>query len=49
MQKAIQAAKDCGCVEKNDLAVVTVGDPKTSIALADKITSTNVAYVVQVH
>ncbi|MDM8162638.1 pyruvate kinase [Collinsella intestinalis] len=49
VQKAIQAAKDCGCVEKNDLAVVTVGDPKTSIALADKITSTNVAYVVQVH
>ncbi|OUN47777.1 pyruvate kinase [Collinsella sp. An7] len=49
VQKAIQAAKDCGCVEKNDLAVVTVGDPKTSVALADKVTSTNVAYVVQVH
>ena len=49
VQKAIASAKERGYVDKNDLAVVTVGDPKTSIALADKVTSTNVAYVVQVH
>ena len=45
---AIDAAKERGYVKKGDVAVVTVGDPKTSVTLADKITSTNVVYVAQV-
>ena len=48
MTVAIDAAKERGYVKKGDVAVVTVGDPKTSVTLADKITSTNVVYVAQV-
>ncbi len=46
--KAIEAAKERGYVKEGDVTVVTVGDPKTSVSLADKITSTNVVYVAQV-
>ena len=45
---AIDAAKERDYLKKGDVAVVTVGDPKTSVTLADKITSTNVVYVAQV-
>ena len=46
--RAIDAAKERGYVKEGDVTVVTVGDPKTSVSLADKITSTNVVYVAQV-
>ena len=46
--KAIEVAKERGFVEKDDVCVVTVGDPKTSTTHGDKSTSTNVVYVAQV-
>ena len=46
--KAIETAKELGYVEKGDLTVATAGDPRMSVQLEDKISSTNVAYVAQV-
>ena len=48
---AIESAKERGYVEPGDVAVVTVGDPKTAVesTLGDgKRSSTNVVYVAQV-
>ena len=38
----------CGYVEAGDLTVATAGDPRMSVQLEDKVSSTNVAYVAQV-
>ncbi|MBE6468678.1 MAG: pyruvate kinase [Coriobacteriaceae bacterium] len=46
--KAIETAKELGYVEKGDITVATAGDPRMSVQLEDKISSTNVAYVAQV-
>ena len=46
--KAIETAKELGYVEKGDLTVATAGDPRMSVQLEDKVSSTNVAYVAQV-
>ncbi len=48
VSKAIGSAKERGLVERDDVAVITVGDPKTSVTHGDKSTSTNVVYVAQV-
>ena len=37
-----------GYVEAGDLTVATAGDPRMSVQLEDKVSSTNVAYVAQV-
>ena len=47
-EHAIEAARDRGFLKKGDITVVTTGDPKTSVTLEDKITSTNVVCVAQV-
>ena len=47
-EHAIEAARDRGFLKKGDITVVTAGDPKTSVTLEDKITSTNVVCVAQV-
>ena len=46
---AIDAARDRGFLKKGDITVVTAGDPATSVTLEDKITSTNICCVAQVH
>ena len=46
--KAIETAKELGYVEAGDLTVATAGDPRMSVQLEDKVSSTNVAYVAQV-
>ena len=46
--KAIETAKELGYVKEGDLTVATAGDPRMSIHLDGKATSTNVAYVAQV-
>ncbi|MBY4797235.1 pyruvate kinase [Collinsella sp. AGMB00827] len=46
--KAIETAKELGYVKKGDITVATAGDPRMSVQLEDKISSTNVAYVAQV-
>ena len=46
--KAIETAKELGYVETGDLTVATAGDPRMSVQLEDKVSSTNVAYVAQV-
>ena len=46
--KAIETAKELGYVEEGDLTVATAGDPRLSVQLEDKVSSTNVAYVAQV-
>ncbi len=46
--KAVETAKELGFVEKGDLTVATAGDPRLSVQLEGKISSTNVAYVAQV-
>ncbi len=46
--KAIDTAKELGYVKEGDLTVATAGDPRMSIHLDGKATSTNVAYVAQV-
>ena len=46
--KAIETAKELGYVEKGDITVATAGDPRMSVQLEDKVSSTNVAYVAQV-
>lgn len=46
--KAIETAKELDYVEKGDITVATAGDPRMSVQLEDKISSTNVAYVAQV-
>ena len=46
--KAIETAKELGYVEAGDLTVATAGDPRLSVQLEDKVSSTNVAYVAQV-
>ena len=48
IEKAVDAAKERGYVRKDDVTVVTAGDPHTSVTLEDRITSTNVVYVAQV-
>ena len=48
MHKAIETAKELGYVEAGDLTVATAGDPRMSVQLEDKVSSTNVAYVAQV-
>ncbi|AEB06441.1 pyruvate kinase [Coriobacterium glomerans PW2] len=45
---AVEAAKERGYLRKDDVTVVTAGDPKTSVTLEDRITSTNVVFVAQV-
>ena len=46
--KAIETAKELGYLQKGDLTVATAGDPRLSVQLEDKVSSTNVAYVAQV-
>lgn len=46
--KAVETAKELGFVKKGDLTVATAGDPRMSVQLEGKISSTNVAYVAQV-
>ncbi len=46
--KAIETAKELGYVKTGDLTVATAGDPRMSVQLEDKVSSTNVAYVAQV-
>ena len=46
--KEIETAKELGYVEAGDLTVATAGDPRMSVQLEDKVSSTNVAYVAQV-
>ena len=46
--KAIETAKELGYVKEGELTVATAGDPRMSIHLDGKATSTNVAYVAQV-
>ena len=46
--KAIETAKELGYVKAGDLTVATAGDPRMSVQLEDKVSSTNVAYVAQV-
>ena len=48
MIKAIETAKELGYVKTGDLTVATAGDPRMSVQLEDKVSSTNVAYVAQV-
>lgn len=43
--KAIETLKELGYVEAGDLTVTTAGDPRMSVQLEDKVSSTNVAYV----
>ena len=46
--KAVETAKELGYVETGDITVATAGDPRMSVQLDDKVSSTNVAYVAQV-
>ena len=48
VKNALEVAKDSGVVHSGDIAVVTVGDPETSVVLDDGVNSTNVVYVAQV-
>ncbi|KXB63265.1 MULTISPECIES: pyruvate kinase [Olsenella] len=45
---ALTVAKEQGLVEKDDLVVITAGDPQTSPSQGDYITSTNMAMVSQI-
>lgn len=45
---AVEAAKEAGYLETGDVTVVTAGDPRTSVTLEEKNSSTNVVYVAQV-
>ncbi len=49
VMKAINEAKLRQQIEQGDICVITAGDPATSVTLEDKVTSTNVVYVAQVH
>ena len=48
IMKSIETAKELGFVQEGDLTVATAGDPRMSVQLDGKATSTNVAYVAQV-
>ena len=48
VRMAIETAKELGYVEAGDLTVATAGDPRMSVQLEDKVSSTNVAYIAQV-
>ena len=48
IMKSIETAKGLGFVQEGDLTVATAGDPRMSVQLDGKATSTNVAYVAQV-
>ena len=48
VKTAINCAKQRGYVRVGDVAVLTVGDPDTSITFSDGVTSTNVVHVAQV-
>ena len=48
VRTALEVAKRRGVVRVGDVAVLTVGDPDTSITFSDGVTSTNVVHVAQV-
>ena len=48
IMKAIETAKELGYVEPGELTVATAGDPRMSVQIDGKASSTNVAYVAQV-
>ena len=48
IDNAMAEAKECGIVKKDDLVVVTAGDPAFKVRSSSDEASTNVVYVVQV-
>ena len=48
VDNAMRIAEDTGVIKEGDIAVITVGDPHTSVILPDGLYSTNVVYVSQV-
>ncbi|HIR91479.1 MAG TPA: pyruvate kinase [Candidatus Limicola stercorigallinarum] len=48
VENAVAVAERTGVIKEGDIAVITVGDPRTSVLLPDGLYSTNVVFVSEV-